>query len=85
MNLVPDDFIIMPDHIHGITGINEYNQFENRNIGDCGRDAMRGVSTSDTNDGLLQKGKINQGHRKIIFIRDTWIQICRYNDCPKNQ
>lgn len=64
MNLELDEYVIMPNHIHGIIkiGENEYNKFDNENIMDrrCSRDAMHGVSTTwDTpkaNEDPLKKG-----------------------------
>ena len=48
MNLGSGEFVVMPNHVHGIILIGE-NKYNNR---DMGRDAMHGVSTSthDTND-----------------------------------
>ena len=52
MNLVLDEFIVMPNHFHGIIqiGKNNYNQFDNGDIvADNGcNDAMHGVSTAET-------------------------------------
>lgn len=47
MNLELGEFVVMPNHVHGIIliGKNEYNRCERR---DC-RDAMHGVSTDTTN------------------------------------
>ena len=67
MNLTLDEYVIMPNHIHGIIriGKNEYNKFDNNNIlgSDSGRDAMHGVSTTGTsnqNEELLQRRKNKQ-------------------------
>jgi len=68
MNLKLDEFVIMPNHIHGIIqiGNNEYNTFDEKDYLDCGgrRDAMHGVSTSDTDGGLLQKRNNKPGPQR---------------------
>ena len=50
MNLTLDEYIIMPNHIHGIVqiGRNSFNKLDNINDLDhgCSRDAMHGVSTA---------------------------------------
>ena len=47
MNLELDEYVIMPNHIHGIIiiGRNKYN-VDDRETENCRRDAMHGVSTS---------------------------------------
>jgi REP element-mobilizing transposase RayT len=54
MNLQSDQYVIMPNHIHGIIviGGNEYNKYGNKNNMDNRgrREAMHGVSTSGPNN-----------------------------------
>ena len=49
MNLILDEFVVMPNHFHGIIiiGQNDYNHHELQYRDDC-RDAMHGVSTVKT-------------------------------------
>lgn len=58
MNLEMDEFIIMPDHLHGIIkiGRNKYNDYGYWNNMDLmnSRDAMHGVSTGNSN-GISKK------------------------------
>lgn len=68
MNLDLGEYVIMPNHIHGIIriGENEYNQFDDKNIVnyDCRRAAMHGGSTSFIKDGLIRKGKGKTGPQR---------------------
>ena len=73
MNLIMDEFIIMPNHIHGIIQIreNEYNSIigcdtdtMHRRNAMHGRDTMHRVSTADTNKKSLQKGKNKFGPQR---------------------
>ncbi|MFC2089843.1 transposase [Bacteroidota bacterium] len=67
MNIFLDEFIVMPDHIHGIIKIarNEYNSFENWD----GRDAMHRVPTSNnmhrvpTSNNMHQNPTSNNMHQ----------------------
>jgi len=67
MNILLDEFVIIPNHIHGIIqmGENEYNIYNEKDNVDCRRDAMHGVSISYTDEGLFQNGK-NRIHKRDI-------------------
>jgi putative transposase len=60
MNILLDEFVIMPNHFHGIIqiGVNEYNVPNEKGNVDCGgrRDAIHCAATSRTNKGLFKKG-----------------------------
>ena len=67
MNLTLDEYIIMPNHIHGIIqiGRNSFNKFDNSNDLDrgcnCSRDAMHGVSTTGTTTGSTRTTDKSKG------------------------
>lgn len=48
MNLLMDEYVVMPNHFHGIIIIGK-NQYNDRTFGDDCRDAMHCVSTSNSN------------------------------------
>lgn len=74
MNIELGEFVVMPNHIHGIicVGKNEYNHEQRR-------DAMHGVSTGKTHT------KTNLPHNQKILHLSFAFQICRYHLCPKKQ
>ncbi|WP_336516998.1 hypothetical protein [Pollutibacter soli] len=51
MNIVLDEFVVMPDHFHGIIGFNNFNRcFNPMDVMRIDRrDAMHGVPTINTN------------------------------------
>ncbi len=66
MNLELDEFVIMPNHFHGIIqiGNNKFNKFDDQNIIHR-RDTTHRVSTTDkTNEQPLQTGKNKFGPQK---------------------
>ncbi len=90
MNLILDDYIIMPNHIHGIIqiGDNEYNKYDDGIIAGCdcrcgdavhGRDAMHGVSTTTTNNELAQNrgNKFGPQRKNLSSLSDDQAGIIR--------
>ena len=78
MNLILDDYIIMPNHIHGIIqiGDNEYNKYDDGIIAGCdcrcgdavhGRDAMHGVSKRPRIMNCHKTGETNLDRREKIY------------------
>ncbi len=68
MNIEMDEFVIMPNHLHGIItiGKNEYNEFNDGN-----RDAMHGVSsTTQTKSGPQRKNlaSIIRGYKSAVTM-----------------
>ena len=63
-NVVLDEFVIMPDHVHGIIII----QNDRDHVNQC-RDAINRVSTKmKTNNGKHQSGGITKNHNPMLSI-----------------
>jgi len=77
-NVAIDDFVIMPDHLHGIIIINEYAE----NIKHARRDMINSVSTNESNNHDFtdaSNNKISQNesnnHSKAQKINQAWIMM----------
>ena len=83
MNILLDEFVIMPNHIHGIIqiGENEYNGYNIKDNVNCrgrSRDVMHGVSTSCKDEWLYQNGNNkfgSQGKNLAPIIRGCFRMI----------
>jgi putative transposase len=85
MNLVLDEFIVMPNHFHAIIGIGENEFNSRRDTMPSHRDAMHGVST-DKNHTLVYSNQFGPQHKNLSSIvrgfRSSVSTFARKNNVP---